>query len=126
MPREKKRRISDPGPYKKLPRGSLAMPTTRHSPTKASHGTEPSTSDVLRELASLRRSLESRFTELAGKVDSMRKELVTKLESNDQAISEVQLAISDVTLSVDKNQRAIHEVRAEVERRELELPHKVK
>ena len=31
-----------------------------------------------------------------------------------------------MTLSVDQNQRAIHEVRAEVERREIELPAKVK
>lgn len=51
----------------------------------------------------------------------MKDELLSKLDSNDQAVSEVLVAITDVTLSVDKNQRAIHEVRVEVERRELEL-----
>ena len=103
------------------------MPTTRHSPTRAPglQG-EPSAGDVLRELALLRKSLETRFNESAQKTDSMREELLSKLDSNDQAVSEVQLAITDVTLSVDKNQRAIHEVRAEVERRELELPGKVR
>lgn len=36
------------------------------------------------------------------------------------------MAVTDVTLGVDENQRAIHEVRAEVERREVELPGKVR
>ena len=36
------------------------------------------------------------------------------------------MAVTDVTLSVDNNQRAIHQVRAEVERREVELPVKVR
>ena len=129
LSRDRKRRLSDPAPYKKPPKGPAVMPTTRHSPTRqaSSQGAaEPSSGDVLRELALLRRSIESRFVESAEKVDSMKDELMSKLESNDQAVSEVQLAITDVTLSVDKNQCAIHEVRAEVERRELELPHKVK
>lgn len=127
VPRDRKRRLSDPVPYRKPAKGQ-AMPTTRHSPTRASssQGTEPSSGDVLRELALLRRSIESRFVESAERADSMKDELLLKLDSNDQAVSEVQLAIADVTLSVDKNQRAICEVRAEVERRELELPRKVK
>ena len=60
------------------------------------------------------------------KSDSLRGELVGKLDANDKAVSELQLAVTDVTLSVDDNQRAIHEVRAEVERREVELPGKVR
>ena len=126
IPRDRKRRLSDPAPYRKPAKG-IAMPTTRHSPTRApSSQGEPSSGDVLRELALLRKSLETRFAESAQKTDSMKEELLLKLDSNDQAVSEVQLAITDVTLSVDKNQRAIHEVRAEVERREHELPGKVR
>lgn len=53
----------------------------------------------------------------------MKEELFSKLDANDNAVSEVQLAISDVTFSIDKNQRAIQEVCAEAERREVELPH---
>lgn len=125
MPRERKRRTSDPAPYKKPPK--VAMPTTRHSPARASATpAEPSTADVLLELALLRRSIEGKITVSDTRVESMREELLSKLDANDQAVSEVQLAITDVTLSVDQNQRAIHEVRAEVERREMELPQKVK
>ena len=105
------------------------MPATRHSPTRpaasASSG-EPSSADVLRELAQLRRSIEGKFTESSAQVVNLKAELLSKLDDNDRAVSEVQLAITDVTLSVDQNQRAIHEVRAEVERREVELPQKVK
>ena len=129
--RERKRRISDPAPYKKPSKAPSPMPTTRHSPTRPATPTlgpaaEPSAADVLRELAQLRRSIETKFTESSTQVVNLKAELLSKLDDNDQAVSEVQLAITDVTLSVDQNQRAIHEVRAEVERREIELPQKVK
>ena len=125
-PREK-RRLSSEQPYKKL--RSAAMPVaTRHSPAR-DQPTAPSSvplGDIMHELSLLRQSMESRFAEAGKKSDSLRAEVVGKLEANDQAISELQLAVTDVTLSVDQNQRAIHEVRAEVERREVELPAKVK
>ena len=127
--RDRKRRISDPAPYKKPSKAPSPMPTTRHSPTRqaaAAPAAEPSAADVLRELAQLRRSIETKFTESSTQVVNLKAELLSKLDDNDQAVSEVQLAITDVTLSVDQNQRAIHEVRAEVERREIELPQKVK
>ena len=126
MPRDRKRRISDPAPYQKPSKGAGAMPT-RHSPTRnpAGHG-DASSADVLRELALLRKSIEGRFTESASQVVNLKEELLSKMDANDQAVSEVQLAITDVTISVDGNQRAIQEVRAEVERREVELPQKVK
>lgn len=70
--------------------------------------------------------MEARFTEADKKSDALRGELVGKLDANDKAVADLQLAVTDVTLSVDDNQRAIHEVRAEVERREVELPGKVR
>lgn len=115
-PREK-RRLSSEQPYKKL--RSSAMPVaTRHSPAReqpAAQGSVP-LGQIMHELSLLRQSMESKFTEAGKKSDSLRAEVVGKLETNDQAISELQLAVTDVTLSVDQNQRAIHEVRAEVER----------
>ena len=82
--------------------------------------------DVLKELALLRQSMETKFIEAGAKVDNLKDEVLTKLDENDQAIAELQVTVSDVTLSVDNNQRAIQEVRAEVERREVELPLRVK
>lgn len=129
MSRERKRRISNPAPYNRPPKAPSPMPTTRHSPTRPVEGpaaSEPSTADVLKELVQLRKSIEGRFAQSSAQVVELKGELLSKLDANDQAVSEVQLAITDVTLSVDQNQRAIHEVRAEVERREVELPQKVK
>ena len=80
----------------------------------------------MQEFALLRKAMESRFTEADKKADSLRSKLVGKLDANDKAVSELQMAVTDVTLGVDENQRAIHEVRAEVERREVELPGKVR
>ena len=110
------------------------MPTTRHSPSRAQtqvpvQAQAPAAApmgDVLRELALLRQSMESKFVESASRVDGLKEEVLSKLDDNDRAMSEIQLAVTDVTLSVDENRRAIHEVRAEVERREVELPHRVK
>ena len=129
-PRDKRRLSSDP-PYKKLRGSGTAMPVaTRHSPARDQPAQAPPgpvpLGDIMHELSLLRQSMENRFTEAGKKSDSLRAEVVGKLEANDQAISELQLAVTDVTLSVDQNQRAIHEVRAEVERREIELPAKVK
>ena len=129
-PRDKRRLSSDP-PYKKLRSSSSTMPVaTRHSPARDQPAQAPSgpvpLGDIIHELSLLRQSMEGRFNEAGKKSDSLRAEVVGKLEANDQAISELQLAVTDVTLSVDQNQRAIHEVRAEVERREIELPAKVK
>lgn len=129
--REKRRRSSADQPYQRPPpRAPAAMPATRRSPARP----PPDLSDpeplplntLLQELALLRKSMEGRFEEAEKKTDSLRNELVSKLDANDQAVSELQLAVTDVTLSVDQNQRAIHEVRAEVERREIELPAKVR
>ena len=127
-PRER-RRLSSEQPYKKQ-RGASVMPVaTRHSPARdapaAPAGAVP-LGDIVHELSLLRQSMENRFVEAGKKSDSLRAEVVGKLEASDQAISELQLAVTDVTLSVDQNQRAIHEVRAEVERREVELPDKVR
>ena len=121
-----RRRLSAEAPYKKQ---KTAMPATRHSPTRAAQSQAPAQlplSDIVQELALLRKAMEGGFVEAGKKSDSIRDELVGKLEANDQAVSELQLAVTDVTLSVDQNQRAIHEVRAEVERREIELPDKVR
>ena len=127
-PRDKRRLSSDP-PYKKLRSSASAMPVaTRHSPARdqpAPVGPVP-IGDIMQELSLLRKSMENRFTEAGKQSEALRAEVVGKLEANDQAVSELQLAITDVTLSVDQNQRAIHEVRAEVERREVELPDKVR
>ena len=125
-----KRRLSADQPYKKTPR--TAMPATRHSPN--GHGATPSfvpssplpIGDILKELALLRQSMEGKFVEAGQKTDALRDEVVGKLEANDQAVSELQLAVTDVTLGVDENRRAINEVRAEVERREVQLPDKVR
>ena len=98
------------------------MPATRHSPTRAFQAqAQVPLADLVQELALLRKEMEGGFVEAGRKSDAIRDELDGKLEANDQAVSELQLAVTDVTLSVDQNQRAIHEVRAEVERREIEL-----
>ena len=130
--REKRRRLSSDQPYQRPPPrvSTPVMPATRRSPARP----PPDVSDpeplplnsLLQELALLRQSMENKFSEAEKKTDSLRNELVSKLDANDQAVSELQLAVTDVTLSVDQNQRAIHEVRAEVERREVELPAKVR
>lgn len=120
--RDKRRRTSDPQPYRK-PAKAPTMPTTRHSPARAA----PSANcDVLRELALLRQSIESQFKDSGDKVDCLKEEVLTKLETNDQTVAELQLAVTEVTLGVDKNQRAIQVVRAEAERMEQELPKRVK
>ena len=128
-PREK-RRLSSEQPYKRPRTSTGTMPTTRRSPARPYPDPEPDEplplSSIMKELALLRKAMETRFTEADKKSDSMRGELVGKLDANDKAVSELQLAVTDVTLSVDENQRAIHEVRAEVERREVELPGKVR
>ena len=131
-PRER-RRLSSEQPYKKPRSSPPDMPvSTRHSPARSQAQQAPvqeerlPLGDIVRELAMLRQAMESRFTEASKKTDSLRTEVIGKLEANDQAVAELQLAVTDVTLSVDQNQRAIHEVRAEVERREVELPGKVR
>ena len=132
VPRER-RRLSAEQPYKK-PRTSPTpgMPATRRSPARppADHAVDQDDSvplaGILQELALLRKAMETRFSEAEKKADSLRGELIGKLDANDRAVSELQMAVTDVTLSVDGNQRAIHEVRAEVERREVELPGKVR
>ena len=137
-PRER-RRLSSEQPYKKPRSNPPDMPvSTRHSPARAQAQAPPQAQqtpsqedrlplgDIVRELALLRQAMESRFSEAGKKTDSLRTEVIGKLEANDQAVAELQLAVTDVTLSVDQNQRAIHEVRAEVERREVELPGKVR
>ena len=133
IPRDRKRRISAPVPYEIPPKTQAGMPTTRHSPARASNAAQssqvaadPPMSEVLRELTLLRQSMETKFLESGAKVDNLKTEVLAKLEDNDQAIAELQETVTDVTLSVDRNQRAIQEVRAEVEKREVELPIKVK
>ena len=129
---KERRRASVEQPYKRQTR--QAMPTTRHSPTRAAQPTpagqadqgQVSLANIMQEFVLLRQSMEAKFGEAGKKTDSLRNEVVSKLDANDQAVSELQLAVTDVTLSVDKNQRAIHEVRAKVERREVELPEKVR
>ena len=127
-PRER-RRLSSDQPYKRQ-KSSTAMPVaTRHSPardTPAAPAAAVPLNEIMHELSLLRQSMESKFGEASKRSDALRAEVVGKLEANDQAVSELQLAVTDVTLSVDQNQRAIHEVRAEVERREIELPDKVR
>ena len=129
--RDRKRRISDPLPYKIPAKTPTGMPTTRHSPARGGIPPAPTVDppimgDVLRELAALRQSIDSKFEESGKKVDNVKAEVLAKLDANDQAIAELQVTVTDVTLSVDRNQRAIQEVRAEVERREVELPQRVK
>ena len=131
-----RRRPSIEQPYKKTKLSpDPDMPTTRHSPSReyvnrdlgASAPASPlPLGEIMKELSLLRQSMENKFVEAGKKSDSLRAEVVGKLEANDQAVSELQQAVTDVTLSVDQNQRAIHEVRAEVERREVELPDKVR
>ena len=123
-----KRRLSSDQPYKKH-RASATMPVaTRHSPARDQPATPAAVplNKIMHELLLLRQSMESRFVKASKRSDALRAEVVGKLEANDQAVSELQLAVTDVTLSVDQNQRAIHEVRAGVERREVELPDKVR
>ena len=74
-------------------------------------------SEVLKELTLLRKSMEVQF---------LKSEVIAKLDAKDQAVADLQMTVSDVTLSVDENQRAIQKVRAEVELREVELPIRVK
>ena len=128
--RDRKRRISAPVPYDIPAKAQAGMPTTRHSPVRAAStsqaGNDPPMSDLLRELTLLRQSMETKFLESGAKVDNLKTEVLSKLEDNDQAIAELQETVTDVTLSVDRNQRAIQEVRAEAERREVELPIRVK
>lgn len=124
--RERRRQSADL-PYRKPTRG--AMPATRRSPARPPMDVdEPQLplASLMQELASLRQAMESKFSEAGDRSNSLRNEVVGKLDANDKAVSELQLAVTDVTLSVDENQRAIHEVRAEVERREIELPGKVR
>ena len=131
-PRER-RRLSSDQPYKR-PRTSTStpdMPATRRSPARPppeSVDTDEQLplASIMQELALLRKAMDARFSDAEKKADSLRGELVGKLDANDKAVSDLQMAVTDVTLSVDDNQRAIHEVRAEVERREIELPGKVK
>ena len=125
--RDKKRRTSDPLPYKR-PSKTATMPTTRRSPARReeSPAALPQPADVLRELALLRQSIDTQFADSAKKVDNLKGEIISKLDANDKAVSELQVSVADVTLSVDQNSRAIHEVRAEVERREIELPARVR
>ena len=130
VPRER-RRLSSEQPYKKPRTAAPGMPATRRSPARAQPDpvdqdeAVPLTS-IMQELALLRKAMETRFSDAEKKTDALRGELVSKLDANDKAVSELQLAVTDVTLSVDDNSRAIHEVRAEVERREMELPSKVR
>ena len=130
-----KRRLSTEQPYgKRKPPTPSTMPTTRHSPRHSPVRSQPQAqpdgglplADIVQELALLRRAMEGGFVEAGKKSDAIQDEVVGKLEANDQAVPELQMAMTDVTLSVDKNSRAIHEVRAEVERREVELPDKVR
>ena len=126
--RDRKRRISDGSlPYQVPAKAPTAMPATRRSPARGSSpAPDPPLSDVLKELALLRQSMEVKFLESGAKVDNLKSEVIAKLDANDQAVAELQVTVSDVTLSVDENQRAIQQVRAEVERREVELPIRVK
>ena len=128
-PRDR-RRLSADQPYKRPRTSTSGMPATRRSPARPHPEPEPDDnlplSSIMQELALLRKAMETRFTEADKKSDALRGELVGKLNANDKAVADLQLAVTDVTLSVDDNQRAIHEVRAEVERREIELPGKVR
>lgn len=45
----------------------------------------------MQELALLRKAMESRFSETEKKADSLRGELVGKLDANDKAVSDLQL-----------------------------------
>ena len=132
IPRDRKRRISVPVPYEKPAKSPSGMPTTRHSPARGASGSQqapgndPPMSEVLRELTLLRQSMETRFLESGAKVNNLKTEVLAKLDDNDQAIADLQETVTDITLSVDNNQRAIQEVRAEAERREVELPRRVK
>ena len=124
-----RRRQSAEQPYKRPRTSSSGMPATRRSPARPpQEAPDPDVplASIMQELALLRKALESRFTDAEKKADALRGELVGKLDANDKAVSDLQMAVTDVTLSVDDNQRAIHEVRAEVERREVELPGKVR
>ena len=124
LPRDRKRRLSDPSPYKVPAKTAAGMPTTRHSPARASAtaAPEPQMSDLIKELAGLRQSIDNKFDESGKKVDNLKTEVLAKLNASDQAIAELQETVTDITLNVARNQRAIHEVRFKVERREVELP----
>ena len=129
IPRDRKRRTSDQSPYHIPAKAPTAMPATRRSPARGSSPVpqpDPPMSEVLKELTLLRQSMEVKFLESGAKVDNLKSEVIAKLDANDQAVADLQMTVSDVTLSVDENQRAIQQVRAEVERREVELPIRVK
>ena len=126
--RDRKRRSSDQSSPYHIPPKTAGMPATRRSPARASSPVpqpDPPLSDVLKELTLLRQSMKVKFLESGAKVDNLKSEVIAKLDANDQAVAELQVTVSDVTLSVDANQRAIQQVRAEVERREVELPLRV-
>ena len=126
--RDRKRRSSDQSSPYHIPPKTAGMPATRRSPARASSPVpqpDPPLSDVLKELTLLRQAMKVKFLESGAKVDNLKSEVIAKLDANDQAVAELQVTVSDVTLSVDANQRAIQQVRAEVERREVELPLRV-
>ena len=110
IPRDR-RRLSCEQPYKKA--RTAGMPATRRSPARPPVeivDTDDSLplSSIMQELALLRKSMEAKFTEAEKKSDALRGELVGKLDANDRAVLDLQMAVTDVTLSVDENQRAIH------------------
>ena len=126
-----KRRLSSEQPYKKPRTSTPGMLATRRSPARppvesVDQDEQLPLASIMQEFALLRKAMEAKFSEAEKKADSLRGELVGKLDANDKAVSDLQIAVTDVTLSVDENQRAIHQVRAEVERREVELPGKVR
>ena len=126
---KEKRRLSSEQPYKRARTSTTGMPATRRSPARpidVEQDDQLPLASITQELALLRKAMESRFTDAEKKSDDLRGELVGKLDANDKAVSELQLAVTDLSLSVDDNQRAIHNVRAEDEHREIELPGKVR
>ena len=108
--RERRRQSADlPLPYKKPRTPAAAMPATRRSPGHHQidiDDPEPTVplAGIMQELALLRRSMEAKFSEASDRSTALRNEVVRKLEANDRAVSELQIAVTDVTLSVDQNQ----------------------
>ena len=102
------------------------MPATRRSSNRDAVPPEPSSDNmiqtVVRELALLRKSMETKFTECTSRVGTMKEEVLAKLNHNDKAVADLQSSFADVTLSVDRNKRAIQVVRAEAERMEHQFP----
>ena len=108
IPRDR-RRLSCEQPYKRARTSTASMPATRRSPARAAvEIVDPEDplplSSIMQELALLRKSMETKFSEAEKKSDAMRGELVGKLDANDRAVSDLQMAVTDVTLSVDENQ----------------------